>query len=436
MQRLPATRATASAGLTTTGNGKVALYPGQIPLDPAKRYFLSVAPADGINPTIAGVGGPIDLGGGKMRLFQTTGNPNSSQTNNLGDCTSFVAGTGDCGHTMGGIQISGAKVALDKGQTITINGQAVTGTAVTGGPQFNIVLTRTPLPTAQISAFVFEDDYPVNGEHDASGVSVSGPAPYEAGLGSFNIVLFDQAGGLGDATGQPTYDMFNQPLNNSLSGWIDPLTGFNACPITRNADGLVGMIPVCPQFEDGKDTLGNPVPSPMAGQAVINNLYPGLYEVQAFPGADRIAKGEEWLQTNTLDGAKPHEAFIKPGEPKQFQEFGPGGFHVVIGFANPKIINARRTMTATAVNAAGPCGVASNCTQNLYGRVTGMHMSRTPDQRTYSQQRLHHVRLHAVLRHDWRAGQLRLRLREVRCRWQLRVQRGSAMGRCPRATTS
>jgi hypothetical protein len=363
----------------TTGNGKVALDPGQIPLDPAKRYFLSVAPADGINPTISGIGGPIDLGGGKMRQFKTAGG-----TNNMGDCTSFVAGTGDCGHAMGGIQISGAKVALDAGQTITINGQAVTGTAAAGGPQFNIVLTRTPLPTAQVSAYVFEDDYPVNGEHDSSGVSVSGPAPYEAGLGSFNIVLFDLAGQLGDSTGQPTYDMFNQPLNNSLSGWIDPLTGYNACPITRNADGLVGMIPVCPQFEDGKDASGNPVPSPMAGQAVINNLYPGLYEVQAFPGADRIARGEEWLQTNTLDGAKPHEAFIKPGEPRQFQEYGPGGFHVMIGFANPAIINARRTQQATVNAPGGPCAVASACTQSLYGRVTGMHMSRTPDQRTFS----------------------------------------------------
>ncbi len=353
--------------------GKAQLDPGQIPLDPAKRYFLSIAPADGINPTLAGSGGPIDLGGGKSRLFQTSGG-----AGNKGDCTSFVAGTGDCGHSMGGIQISGAKVALDGGQTITINGQQVTGTAVTGGPLFNVVLTRTPLPTAQISAYVFEDDYPVNGEHDSSGVAVSGPAPYEAGLGSFNIVLFDQAGGLGDSTGQPTYDMFNQPLNNSLSGWIDPLTGFNACPITRNPDGLVGMIPVCPQFEDGKDASGNPVPSPMAGQAVINNLYPGLYEVQAFPGADRIAKGEEWLQTNTLDGAKPHEAFIKPGEPKQFQEFGPGGFHVVIGFANPKIINDRRTA------AGGPCENAANCQQKLYGQVQGMHMARTPDQRTYA----------------------------------------------------
>jgi len=37
----------------------------------------------------------------------------------------------------------------------------------------------------------------------------------EPGLGEFNITLFDDAGGTGDATGQMTYDMFNMPLSNS-----------------------------------------------------------------------------------------------------------------------------------------------------------------------------------------------------------------------------
>jgi hypothetical protein len=34
----------------------------------------------------------------------------------------------------------------------------------------------------------------------------------------------------------------------------------------------------------------------------VVNLMPGFYSVIATPGADRIARGEEWLQTNTLDG--------------------------------------------------------------------------------------------------------------------------------------
>ncbi len=355
------------------------LDPSQVSLNPNKRYYLTVMPADGINPTINGQGQPIatgavDAAGNPiLRPFQTVGLQNNlfSDSVGTGDCTSFAASAtapGNCGHTMGGAQISGQLVALD----VAANGKSTV----------NIKLQRTPLPTAQITAFVFEDDSPLNGENDAGGpVGANGPAPNEPGIGNFNIELFDQAGGLGDNTGQPTYDMFNQPLTNSLAGMIDPMTGFNACPLTKKSDNIIGMIPVCPKYEDGVDGSGNPILSPLVGQAIIKNLYPGLYEIQAYPAADRIAAGEEWLQTNTLDGGKPHEAFVKPNEPGYFQEFGPGGFHVSIGFANPKIINARLASTCAAVAANG---IANPCPASLYGQVTGTHMSRTPDQRTYS----------------------------------------------------
>ncbi len=362
-----------SAGVKTQ---KDPLDPSQVALDPAKRYYISVAPADGINPTINGVGQPIDPGTGILRPFQTVGMQNNlfGDTVGTGDCTSFLAstdptGVGNCGHTMGGAQVSGQLVALDN--------------TAYGKSTLNIRVQRTPLPTAQITAFVFEDDSPLNGENDAGGpAGPNGPAPNEPGIGNFNIELFDQAGGLGDNTGQPTYDMFNQPLTNSLAGMIDPLTGYNACPLTRKADNIIGMIPVCPKYEDGVDGSGNPVLSPLVGQAIIKNLYPGLYEIQAYPAADRIAAGEEWLQTNTLDGGKPHEAFIMPNEPAYFQEFGPGGFHVAIGFANPKIINQRLANTCAAATQSGVTG--NPCPANLFGQVTGTHMSRTPDQRTYS----------------------------------------------------
>src|SRR5262249_55436447 len=160
-----------------------------------------------------------------------------------------------CGHAMGGSQIPVATLA---------------GTR----PPVNIVLQETPLATSKISVFVFQDDNPLNGQEDPGG-GVDVIAPNEAGLGGFELKLFDQAGALGASTGQLTYDMFNLPVSNSLAGFIDPLTGFDACPIARNKDGgIVGMIPTCPTFESDGVTK-----SPLAGQAVIANLYPGLYEV-------------------------------------------------------------------------------------------------------------------------------------------------------------
>ena len=306
----------------TDATQQIALDPSQVHLDPTKAYYLSILPGDAADPFNAGF----------------TGDPSTCGTDP--DAV--------CGHDMGGAPIA-------PGQTsVTVN------------------LEPTPKQTSQIAVFAFEDDWPLNGENDAGG-GVDVLATNEPGLGGFAITLNDQAGGFGDSTGQPTYDMFNMPLSNSLAGRIDPVTGNDACPITKSKDGLVGMIVTCPKYESDGTTL-----SPLAGQALIVNLYPGLYEVIATPGADRIARGEEWLQTNTLDGTKPHEAFIKSGEPAYFQEFGPAGFHVMIGFANPAIIKSRKA----GVNAGciAPCSTANSIT----GKVTTVRISRSPDERLYS----------------------------------------------------
>src|SRR5207302_8629257 len=174
-------------------------------------------------------------------------------------------------------------------------------------PSLTVLTQPDPYPPSKLSVFVFEDDFPLNGEQDGGG-GLDVLSPNEPGLGQFNITLFDDAGGTGDATGQMTYDMFNQPLSNSLAGTRDPVTTLDACPISKNSrmgandptqTGITGTIVTCPVFEsDGK------TPSPLAGQAVVANLMPGRYGVVATPGADRIARGEEWLQTNTLDGQK------------------------------------------------------------------------------------------------------------------------------------
>ncbi len=110
---------------------------------------------------------------------------------------------------------------------------------------------------------------------------------------------------------------------------------------------------------------------------------PGRYGVVATPAADRIGRGEEWLQTNTLDGQKAHDSFLRVGEPSFFQEYGPASYHVVIGFANPAIINARKA----AICAGGDPNTGlsgSNCTNTIIGTVTTERMSRTPDERLYS----------------------------------------------------
>ena len=313
---------------STAVNGKTPVLPSQVYLDPTKRYYISVLPGDAANPFI-------------------TGNTGAA-------CQNGTSGTANCGHSMGGAPISFGQTAV------------------------TVMVQADPFPPGKLSVAVFEDDFPLNGEQDAGG-GIDVLATNEPGLGDFNLELVDQAGRFGDVTGQMTYDMFNMPLSNSLAGQKDAATGLDACPIAKqdtSQPGITGMIVTCPTYESDGKTL-----SPLAGQAVVVNLMPGFYSVIATPGADRIARGEEWLQTNTLDGQKAHDAFIRIGEPAYFQEYGPAGYHDSIGFANPKIINARRAGVCAGTD---PNLTGTNCTNSLTGKVTGERLSRTPDERLYS----------------------------------------------------
>jgi hypothetical protein len=216
-----------------TGNGKTPVDPSQVVLDPSKRYYITVLPGDAANPFIAG--------------------------NALADCSNYVSGAGDCGHSMGGAPIP---VACTDGPTCT-------GTF----PPVTVLVETDPFPPAELAVNVFEDDFPLNGEQDSGG-GIDVLATNEPGLGNFNIVLWDDMGGPGDVTGQMTYDMFNQPLSNGLDGYVDPATGLNACPITQQGNtnptaGITGMIVTCPKYESDGATL-----SPLAGEAVVKNLMP------------------------------------------------------------------------------------------------------------------------------------------------------------------
>ena len=370
----------------TTGNGFAPHMPGEVHLDPTKRYYLTIFPGDAGNPF-------------------ANGNLSADCTNGSAAATS----PGACGHGMGGTPIAAlvsCSTTTSTTCTATVNGVAVSCTPATGQtscvpagaayPSLTVLTQPDPFPPSKLSVFVFEDDFPLNGEQDGGG-GIDVLSPNEPGIGGFNIVLFDDAGGTGDATGQMTYDMFNQPLANSLAGTIDPATGLDACPVTKisrvgqvpsdpnnpnsplvpdkSQAGITGTIVTCPKYESDGQTL-----SPLAGQAVIANLMPGRYGVVATPGADLIARGEEWLQTNTLDGQKAHDSFLRIGEPSFFQEFGPAGYHVAIGFANPAIINNR---LAGVCNGSDPSVSGSGCTNTLTGFVSTERMSRTPDERLY-----------------------------------------------------
>ena len=263
--------------------------PDQVVLDPTKNYYLSILPGDGSPPGHA-------MGGGEIKLV--------------------------------------AAAAAPQWSPLTIKLQA------------------TPLPTAQMSIYIYEDNNPTNGASE----------PGENGLGGFNIIINDPAGRTGDIAGQQSYDAFNMPLSNYL-------LGRPGCPDTLNtrtngtgtsaAGNLVGAVYTCPSDPNAGTPAANPAKYALAGHALIKNLTPARYDVIAHPGAAREGAGEVWWQTETLEGTAAQDAFVGVNEPVYFQEFGPPGPHVTIGFVSPGHL-ASNLLTGSST---------------ITGKVTSQHMS-------------------------------------------------------------
>jgi len=216
------------------------------------------------------------------------------------------------GHTVGGAQI------------------------LPGAGSVTVIVNKEPLPYAQISIFVFDDSRPTNGAVDLN----------ENGIGGFQITLEDAGGRYGISAGAMSQDADGNLLTNALDC-------FDGAPSTP------GVILSCPQFITDPDT-GDLVESPMAGQVLIKNLFPGKYGIITAPPPGT----EQWVQTSTIEGTKVIDAWVKAGEPPFFSEFGPVGVHAFVGFVNPGLVNARRTAGANTVS----------------GAVTNYHMSRPPNQ--------------------------------------------------------
>jgi hypothetical protein len=230
---------------------------------------------------------------------------------------------------------SPANLALDPAKRYYVSvlprsGYQMGGAAVAPGQTaVTVVVNNTPVPTAQISIFVYEDNHPISG----------GPSlPQEKGLANFSITLKEAGGTYGQSGGQVTQDAFANPIGTTYQ---------------QNADGSFVYNP------DGSPAilaLGNGfIKSGPDGTALIKYLFPGKYTVEAIPPAG-------WHQTSTFEGTKGIDAWVKPNEPPFFQEFGPAGHHIDIGFV-------RDTMDTTVLNGKS----------TITGRVVNQHMSRPPN---------------------------------------------------------
>ena len=230
------------------------------------------------------------------------------------------------------------------------DGFSMSGVAVTGaqdGSTIKIMVNKQPTPTTQISVFAYEDHFPLNNIPDNPVAPAPNQTLPEAGLAGFDVLLFDAGGLYGQAGGQVTQDAFGNRLGTTY---------------VRDANGKAILDPVT-----GEPTVlvmgTGALKTGADGTLLISNLAPAKYGVQIVP-----PPGSDWQQTHTIEGSRTIDAWVKPNEPSFFQEFGPPGHHVFIGFVSPsRLDNAARAGSST-----------------LSGRVTHMHLSRPPVYTFYS----------------------------------------------------
>ncbi len=106
----------------TNASQQTPVSPGQVHLDPTKRYYISVLPGDAGNPF-------------------SNGNATADCTNGVSHATNPAA----CGHGMGGAPIAAGQTSV------------------------TILAQPDPFPPSKLSVFVYEDDFPLNGEQDGGG---------------------------------------------------------------------------------------------------------------------------------------------------------------------------------------------------------------------------------------------------------------------------
>ncbi|MES9853424.1 MAG: hypothetical protein ABW170_16530 [Candidatus Thiodiazotropha sp. L084R] len=231
-----------------------------------------------------------------------------------------------------------------------------------------VIAQAHPIPTAQISIYLFHDNYPINGAPDLP--EETNPAPGEPGhvdWTQFNLFLEEPGGRYGIAGGQVIQDAFGNYLGTSYR---------EDCGIDGLPDADVFTNFIC--YVDGApivETLGNGTLQPNEdGLLLVKNLAPGKYGVIILPPGKETDEANGWQQTSTIEGSKVIDAWVKANEPAAFVEFGPPGPHVFVGFVKSTADGGFPPLTSTPGEQVA----------TVSGTVSDIHLSRPPFSQFYA----------------------------------------------------
>ena len=190
----------------------------------------------------------------------------------------YVSVLPDNGYTLGGAQVAVRQARA----TVTVHKQGV--------------------PTAQISIHTFEDNRPLNNAPDI---------PTERALPGFNVLVFDQFG-------QVMKDAYDNMLGTTYMTNPD-----GSIMLDENGDPVVDMPGTGVVLTDAN------------GEAIIKHMNPGKYGIRIVP-----PRGEDWVQTTTIEGTPGIDVWVGPNGPTYLNEFGLFFWHAFFGFVRPQTLPA------------------------------------------------------------------------------------------------
>ncbi len=217
------------------------------------------------------------------------------------------------------VDINDPSLAADKRYFVSVlpdAGYALGGTAVdVNQTAVSVHVHKHPIPTAQISVFVFADQNPINNVFDE----------HEQGIGGATIVLSEIGGQqMMDAFGNPLGTVYQQNPDGSFL--LDPNDG---TPLVMHMGSGVITTLTKEDFD-----AGNNPDHLKVGEALVKYIAPNKFGVIIVPPTlDDDGSPIQWSQTSTIEGTPTVDAWVKANEPRLFVEgFGTGFNHVFFGF--------------------------------------------------------------------------------------------------------
>ncbi|MEA2000512.1 MAG: hypothetical protein U9N84_01295, partial [Actinomycetota bacterium] len=163
------------------------------------------------------------------------------------------------------------------------SGYSIGGTSFSDSDEsITVYVNENPIPTAQITILIFEDNFPINNAPDLPSEDPANPGNTD--MSGFSIIVEDAGGRYGASAGTQLTDAFGNLLGTTYDELGNPV-GF---------ESLV----------TGPD-----------GRLTIKNLAPGKYGIIAVPPT-----GQGWQQTSTIEGTKVIDAWVEADEPPFFAE--------------------------------------------------------------------------------------------------------------------